>query len=129
MPVEFVFWDRSLQNRRYKLFLDFDFYKPPLNIFKPEEALEVVKMECERLRRLFPKIGRYTLMRSLGGAMALFDGELTQEELFNVLAQSYFVDRGFRHYAFEKGGIQCLRMSPKVVVGGKRVVEPAPWEV
>jgi hypothetical protein len=118
MPIEFLYKEPDLKHRRRMVFLDID---------SKEVGLEDVRLECERLSNMF-KLGRWVILSTLRGWLVYFpDSRLTEEELYNVLHQCWLIDKGYRYYAHEKEGLQCIRMGPKIVIDGRhRRVEPPP---
>jgi hypothetical protein len=118
MPIEFLYREPDLKHRRRMVFLDID---------SKEVGLEDVRLECERLSRMF-NLGRWVILSTLRGWLVYFpDSSLTEEELYNVLHQCWLIDRGYLYYAHEKEGLQCIRLSEKVVINGRRrIIEPEP---
>jgi hypothetical protein len=120
MPIQFLFRERGLERRRFMAFLDIDRRGRDLT---PED----VRLECERLSKMF-NLGRWVILSTLRGWLVYFpDSRLSQEELYNVLHQSTLIDPGYLYYVHEKGGIECIRLSEKVVIRGRRrIIEPEP---
>lgn len=135
MPIEFRYRDVE---GNLMLYIDYDFNKPPFCFMSPHEAYELARLDSIRLKQMF-RLGKLVMKRSDGGAMAMFpEARLTPEEIESILCQS-LVDRGYYYYTVEKGGLQTLRTSPKVIVVedrrgrrlGRRVEgrEPQVWEI
>jgi len=128
----FVFKHQKLNELPRQLFLDYDFYKRPLNKFSPEQAYELVKRDALALRDKFD-LGKMVVLRTERGVMVKFpQSRLTKDEFVRALSESKLVDEGFRHWSIRKG-YATLRRGEKVVLitdkegkVSKRRIEPRP---